>query len=146
MIIHLYCNNIGCIFSTIFIPCEEGPFKLISWLGCEGHRLLENIGGRDWGFLFTICLCTSLHLKGHAIHPKPKGRFVVVKGEILRVLQTRTGSLGALKDQIQHIQLNTGMLEFYQHIQLNTGMLEFYQRIQLKIFLIIYLLECSMYP
>ena len=73
---------------------------------------------------------TSFHLEGHAIHPKPKGGVVAVKGEILRVLQTRTGSLGAWKDQIQRIQLNTGMLEFYQRIQLNTGMLEFYQRIQ----------------
>ena len=59
MIIHLYYNNKGCIFSTI-IPCEEGPFKLILWLGCEGHGLLENQGGRDRGFLFTICLRTSL--------------------------------------------------------------------------------------
>ena len=99
MILHLYYNKRGCIFFTI-IPCEEGPFKLIMWLGCEGHRLLENPGGRDRGFLFTICLRTSLHLKGHAIHPKPKGRVVAVKGEILRVLQTRIGSLGAWKYQI----------------------------------------------
>ena len=101
MILHLYCNKRGCIFSTI-IPCEEGPFKLIMWLGCEGYRLLKNPGGRDKGFLFTICLHTSLHLKGHAIHPKTKGRVVAVKGEILRVLQTCIGSIGAWKDQIHN--------------------------------------------
>ena len=101
MTLHLYCNKRGCIFSTI-VPCEEGPFKLILWLDCEGHELLENPGGRDRGFLFTICLCTSLHLKGHTIHPKPKGRVVAVEGEILRVLQTRTGSLGAWKNQIHN--------------------------------------------
>ena len=42
MILHLYCNKRGCIFSTI-IPSEEGPFKLILLLGCEGHMLLENL-------------------------------------------------------------------------------------------------------
>ena len=66
---------------------------------------------RDCYSLFF--LHTSLHFKGHSIHPKPKGRVVAVKGEILRVLQTHTGSLGAWEDQIQCIQLNTGMLEFY---------------------------------
>ena len=101
MILHLYCNKRGCIFSTI-IPCEEDPLKLIPWLGCEGHRPLENPGGRDRGFLFTICLLTSLHLKRHAIHPKLKGRVVEVKGEIQRVLETRTGSLRAWKDQIHN--------------------------------------------
>ena len=49
-------------------------------------------------------------MKGHAIHPKPKGRVVAVKGEILRVLQTRTGSLGAWKDQIH----NNNVTKFYK--------------------------------
>lgn len=63
-------------------------------MGCEGHRLLENPSGRGVGYLFTTDLCASLNLQRHAIHPKPKVRTAIVKGERLRVLQTITGVMG----------------------------------------------------